>query len=145
MPMTRPLNNSLPLLWWLLPEECIDFCWHWKDAQKIKITKSSGNSLCRDKKLLLSDAWTGPVSKDVSHRELCVSSAFWAPWHERQGEFRTKYAIFKDAYISSKKGWYCRQRQGLPLKDTSSYRQCHLCAALPILKCHLQRRNSYGP
>lgn len=56
-----------------------------------------------------------------------------------RGEFRTKYAIFKDAYISSKKGWYCRQRQGLPLKDTSSYRQCHLCAALPILKCHLQR------
>lgn len=63
MPMTRPLNNSLPLLWWLVPEECIDFCWHWKDAQKIKIMKSSGNSLCRDKKLLLNDAWTGPVSE----------------------------------------------------------------------------------
>lgn len=80
--------------------------------------------------------------RDVSHRELRVSSLSEHHGIRDRGEFRTKYSISKDAYISSKKGWYCRQRQGLPLKDTSSNRQCHLCGALPILKRHLQRRNS---
>lgn len=57
------LHSSLPMLWWLLPEGCIDFCWHWKDAQKIKIIKSSDNSLSRNGMLLLNTAWTGCIKK----------------------------------------------------------------------------------
>lgn len=57
------LHSSLPMLWWLLPEGCIDFCWHWKDSQKIKIIRSSDNSLCRNGMLLLNSAGTGCIEK----------------------------------------------------------------------------------
>lgn len=66
------LHSSLPMLWWLLPEEGIDFCWHWKDAQQIKITKSSDNSLCRHEVQLLNDAWPGCIEKRCfPGRSLC--------------------------------------------------------------------------
>lgn len=67
------LHSSLPMLWWLLPEGCIDFCWHWKDAQKIKIIKSTDNSLCRNRMLLLNSVLASCIKKEVFPME----NAMW--------------------------------------------------------------------
>lgn len=70
------LHSSLPMLWWLLPEEWIVFCWHWKDAQKIKIIKSVTTVSAGMKCFCSATPDLVAAARGVSHGELCANVTF---------------------------------------------------------------------
>lgn len=144
MPMTRPLEQFITIALMASPRRM-----YWLLLALKRCSKDQNNKI----------KWKQPRQGWKATAQWCLNwscvqgmfpteSCMWAlPSPENHGmrdreEVSRKCATFKDAYISLEKGWYCRQMQRLPLKDTSSYRECHFCIALSFLKCRIQRRKS---
>lgn len=130
------LHSSLPMLWWLLPEGCIDFCWHWKDAQKIKIIKSSDNSLCGNGMLCSVPPALVASRRGVSCGEPYARVAFCRACHSiwDRGDVGTTYAIAQGWPHLSKRRLMVQESSETPSREYLHHHcehQIHLALQVP--------------